>query len=90
MMTGNKAGDVGVPDKQPVAFVAGGGSILAQRYLQQVLPESAFHCHCRIVAVGLVGFVECIGVAAEVPFEGVSSWLYVLRRSGNDFVKILV
>ena len=31
---GDQAGDVGVPDKQPVAFVAGRGSVLAQCHLQ--------------------------------------------------------
>ena len=75
-MTATRLGDVGVPDEQPVAFVAGRGSIFAQRYLQQVLPESAFHGHCRIVAVRFVGFLEqqvagqeCVGAVPKVPFK---------------------
>ena len=75
-MTAIQAGDVGVPDEQPVTFVSGGGSVLAQRNLQQVLPEPSFHGHCRIVAVRFVGFLqqqvagqECVGAVPEVPFE---------------------
>ena len=73
---GNQAGDVGVPNEQPVAFVSGRGSVLAQRHLQQVLPEPSFHCHCGVVTVRFVGFLqqkvagqECVGVVPEVPFK---------------------
>ena len=55
---GDQAGDVGVPDEQPVTFVSGGGSVLAQRNLQQVLPEPSFQGHCRVVAVRFVGFLQ--------------------------------
>ena len=95
-MTGDQAGDVGVPDEQPVAFVAGRGGVLAQRNLQQVLPEPSFYCHCRIVAVRFVGFLqqqvagqEYVGVYSEVPFEVLCRWADVFRRGRDDAVQVL-
>ena len=54
---GDQTGDVGVPDEQPVAFVAGSRSVFAQRHLQQVLPKPAFHRDRRVFPMLVVGFL---------------------------------
>ena len=95
-MTATRPGDVGVPDEQPVAFVSGGGSVLAQRNLQQVLPEPSFHGHCRLVAVRLVSFLqqqvagqEYVGAVPEVPFKVLCRGADVFGRGRDDAVQVL-
>ena len=93
---GDQAGDVGVPDEQPIAFVAGRGCVLAQRYLQEVLPEPPFHRHGGVISVRFVGFLEQqvagpegIGVSAEVAFEVLRRGADVFGWGGDDAVQVL-
>jgi len=49
---GDEAGDVGVPDEEPVAVDVVGGGVLAQGDLQQVLPQTALDGDGGVIAVG--------------------------------------